>query len=110
MLNKKRNKGETRVHYQLIKYKKMGDYEILENISANVTLVQLMDSLGNVNHDISVFGSWIFESNYERALVLNRASLDMICALSVGEEQEAMFEKVYYAVRYIYIGAQLRKG
>ena len=29
MLNKKKNKGETRVHYQLIKYKKMGDYDIL---------------------------------------------------------------------------------
>ena len=53
MINNKRNKSEARVHYKLIKYKKMGDYEILENISANVTLVQLMDSLGNVNHDIS---------------------------------------------------------
>ena len=84
MLNRKRNKGETRLHYKLIKYKKMGEYKILENISANVTLFQLMDSLGNVNHAISVVGSWIFGSNYERALVLNKASLDMICAPSVG--------------------------
>ena len=75
MINNKRNKGEARVHYKLIKYKKMGDYEILEDISANVTLVQLMDSLGNVNHAISVVGSWIFDYNYERALVLNKASL-----------------------------------
>ena len=85
MLNSKRNKGEARVHYKLIKYKKMGDYKILEDISANVTLFQLMDSLGNVNRAISVVGSWIFDSNYERALVLNRASLDMICAPSFGE-------------------------
>ena len=56
MLNSKRNKGETRVHYQLIKYKMIGDYKILEDISENVTLVQLMDSLGNVNHAISVVG------------------------------------------------------
>ena len=70
---------------------KLGEYEILENISANVTLVQLMDSLGNVNHAISVVGSWIFDSNYERALVLNKASLDMIFAPSVGEEQAARF-------------------
>ena len=84
MLNRKRNKCEARVHYKLIKYKKMGDYKILEDISANVTLVQLMDSLGNVNHAISVVGSWIFDSNYERAPVLNKASLDMICAPSVG--------------------------
>ena len=85
MLNKKINKGEARVYYKLMKYKKMGEYKILEDISANVTLAQLMDSLGNVNHAISVVGSWIFDSNYERALVPNRASLDMICAPSVGE-------------------------
>ena len=48
MLNCKRNKVEARVHYKLIKYKKMGDYKILKDISENVTLVQLMDSLGNM--------------------------------------------------------------
>ena len=58
MLNNKINKGEARVHYKLLKYKKMVDYKILKDISANVTLVQLMDSLGNVNHAISVVGSW----------------------------------------------------
>ena len=110
MLSRKRNKGETRVHYKLMKYKKIGAYKILEDISANVSLVQLMNSLGNVNHAISVVGSWIFDSNNERALVLNRTSLDIICAPSVGEEQAAKFEKVYYAVRYIYIGAQLKIG
>ena len=73
MLNRKRNKGEARVHYKLIKYKKIGSYKILEDIIANVTLVQLMYSIGNVNHAISVVVSWIFDSNYERALVLNKA-------------------------------------
>ena len=71
----------------------MGDYKILEDISANVTLVQLMDLIGNVNHAISVVGNWISELNYERALILNGASLDMIFAPSVGEEQDAMYEK-----------------
>ena len=52
--NKIRNVGEARVKYNLIKYKKMHEYKILEDISENVTLVQLMDSLGNVNHTISV--------------------------------------------------------
>ena len=88
----------------------MGEYKILEYISANVTLVQLMDSLGNVNHATSVVGSWIFDSNYERALVLNKASLDMICAPYVGEDQAAKFEKVYYAVRYIFNEAKLKTG
>ena len=71
----------------------------MEDISANVTLVQLMDSLGNANHAISVVGNWIFDSKYEKALVLNRASLDMICAPSVGEEQDAIFETIFTAVR-----------
>ena len=82
----------------------------MKNISANVTLVKLMDSLGNVNHAISVVGSWIFDSNYERALLLNKESLDMICAPSIGEEQAARFEKVSYAVRFISKEAKLKKG
>ena len=66
MTNNKRNKGEVRVHYKLIKYKKKGEYNILEDISANFTLVQLTDSLGNVNCAISVVDNCIFDSNYER--------------------------------------------
>ena len=69
-----------------------------------------MDSLENVNHAISVVGSWIFDSNYERSLVLNKASLDMICAPSVGEKQIARFDKVYYAFRYILNEAKLKIG
>ena len=38
-----------------MKYKKMGEYKILEDIGENVTLVQLMDSLVNVNHAISIY-------------------------------------------------------
>ena len=68
-----------------------------------------MDSLGNVNHATSVVGYWIFESNYKKALVLNRASLDIICALSVGEEQAATFETVFTALRYICSADQLKK-
>ena len=83
--NQKRNKGEPKLNYNLMKYNKMREYKILEDISANVTLVQLMNSLGNVNHTISAVGNWIFDSNYEKALVLNRASLEIICTPSVGE-------------------------
>ena len=55
-----------------MKYKNKGSYDILSEISIYVTLVQLMDYLGNLNHAISVVGYWIFESNYKIALVLNR--------------------------------------
>ena len=88
----------------------MREYKILEDISENVTLVQLMYSLGNVNRAISVFGNWIFDSKYEKALVLNRASLDMICTPSIGEEQDAKFESVFTAVRYIYSRGKFKKG
>ena len=87
----------------------MREYKILEDISENVTLVQLMDSFGNVNHAISVVGNWIFDSNYEISLVFNKSSLDMICAPSVGEEQNAIFENVFNAVRYIVNEEKLKK-
>ena len=38
--NKKINKGEARVKYNLIKYNKMHEYNILEDISENFTVVQ----------------------------------------------------------------------
>ena len=69
-----------------------------------------MDSLGNVKNAISVVGNWIFDSNYENALVLNRASLEMICTPSFGEWQADKFESVFTAVRYICSAAQLNKG
>ena len=45
---------------------------IINNISENITLVQLMDSIGNVNHDISIVGHWIFDSNYEKELCMKK--------------------------------------
>ena len=42
----------------------MGSFDILTDLSEHVTLVQLMDSLGNANNSISVVGYWIFDSNY----------------------------------------------
>ena len=86
--------GGLRVYYSLRKYKKKGYYDIMIYISEHVILVQLLDSLGNLNRAISVVGYWIFESNYERALVLNIKYLDMICAPSVGEEEVDTFGTV----------------
>ena len=108
--NEKIIKGELKVNYSLMKYKQTGSYDIMRDISENVTLFQLIDLLVNVNHYISVVGYWIFDSKYEKALVLNRASLDMICALYFGEEQAAKFELVLTEVRYILSEAQLKKG
>ena len=70
--NKTKIEGKPRVYYSLRRNKKMGSYGILTYIREHVTLEQLMDSLGNMNHAISVVGYWIFDRNYDRALVLNR--------------------------------------
>ena len=107
--NENKIKGEPKVHYILRKYKKKGSYYILTYISESVTHVHLMNYLGNVNHDISVIGYWIFDSNCKRALVLNRESLDMICAPYVGEEQNPDFETVFNAVIYIFLVERLKK-
>ena len=87
----------------------MCSYDILTDISEHDTLFQLMDSLHNLNHAISVVGYWIFESNYKRALVLNRESLNMICALFVGEVNFAVFGTVCTAVKNICLYARLKK-
>ena len=81
----------------------------MNDISEHATLIQLMDYIGNENHDISVVGYWIFDSNYEKEIVLNRESLVIICAPSVGEEQVATFETVFDAAGYIHKIAQLNK-
>ena len=89
--NQKRVKGEQKLYYKLKMHRHRGYFNILNDISEHVNLVQLMDSLGNVNHAISVVGYWIFDSNYEQVLVLDRKTLDIICAPPVGEEQVAKF-------------------
>ena len=83
--NEKRFKGEQKLYYSMSTYTTRGFFDILTDISEHVTLVQLMYSLVNVNCAISVVGYWIFDSNYEKSLVLNRESLDIICAPYVGE-------------------------
>ena len=82
----------------------------MTEISEHVTLVQLMDYLVNMNHAIRVIGYWIFDSNYEKALVLNRESLDMICAPSIGVEQVTEFETVSTAVRCILSAAKSKNN
>ena len=54
------------MYYSLSKYKTIGSFDILTDISEHVTLVKLMGYLVNVNHDISVVGYWIFDSSYEK--------------------------------------------
>ena len=54
--NEKKLKFKPRVYYILRKYKKKGYCDILIDIIENSTQFQLIDSLVNVNHAISVVG------------------------------------------------------
>ena len=80
--------------------KENDDFDIQNDIGGDVTLVQLMDSLVNVNLDISVVGYWIFDFNSKKALCLTHELLAIICSTSIGEEIVATFQSVFYAVRY----------
>ena len=72
-MKKRRNiKGEQNLQHNLKIWKKNNDFDILNDISEDITLVQLMDSLVNVNHAISVVGHWIFDSNYKKSLCLTQ--------------------------------------
>ena len=72
MRGKLRHIIEQRIIYNMKKCKKKGAFDILNYISENFTLVQLMEKLVNVNRAISIVGCWIFDYNYEQALFLTR--------------------------------------
>ena len=66
MKDKLRHKGEQHLIYNLKKWVNKVAFDILNNISENVTLVELTDTIGNLNHSISIVSYWISDSNYEK--------------------------------------------
>ena len=100
MKNRRKIKGEKNLQVNLTMWKKNDDFDILNDISEDVTLVQLIYSLGNVNHAIGIVGYCIFDSNYKKALCLTQNKLDIIYSPSIGKEQVATFQSVFYSVRY----------
>ena len=60
-----------------------------------------MESLGNANHAVSVVGKWIFDSNYEEPLPLKIKSLNFIYSCYEKAKILTLFDKVFYAVRYV---------
>ena len=71
-------KVEQHLRYNMKIWNKKDDFDIINKISEYVTLVHLIDSLGNVNHAISILGYWIFDSNYDKELFLTNESLDLV--------------------------------
>ena len=100
MKNRRKIKGEQNLQYNLTIWKKNDAFGILNDIIEDVTLVQLMESLGNLNCSISIVGNWIFDSNYEKTLFFTQESSDIIFYPSIGEEIISMLQSVFYAVIY----------
>ena len=88
MTNRRKIKGEQNLRYNLTIWKKNDTFYILNDISEYFTLVQLMHSIGNMNHAISIVGHWIFDSNYKKHFFWQE-SLDIIFSPSIDEEKVA---------------------
>ena len=58
MSNRRKIKVHQNLRYNMTIWSENDAFDILSDISENVTLVQLMDSLGNVNHAIIIVGHW----------------------------------------------------
>ena len=60
-----------------------------------VTLLQFMDSIENINHAVSIFAKWIFDSNLKKVLPLMVKYLNLICSSSDGENIFTFFEECF---------------
>ena len=79
---------------------KKGEFDILNEISAHVTLIQLIYTGVNVNHAESIIVCYIYDSNYKRSLPLIKESLYIICY--PYKDKKVMYDEfkyVYYANR-----------
>ena len=64
MLDRERNKGENHISYYIKQWNIKGSFDILNDISEHVSLVKLMNRIGNVNHAVIIVVKLIFDSNY----------------------------------------------
>ena len=72
MKNRRKIKGEQYLRYNMKVWQKNDSFGILKKLIDYFTLLQLIDSPGNVNHAISIVGRCIFDSNYKKALCLTK--------------------------------------
>ena len=110
MKNRRKIKDEQNLQFNLTIWKKSFDFDILNYIIEDVTLVQLMDSLVNTNQAIGVVGYWISDSNDKKLLCLTQELLDIICSTSSVKEVVTTFQSVFYAVRHSWAPGNLKEG
>ena len=67
MKEEARKKGEKHIICKLEQWRKTDTFDILNNISEYVTLVQLMDSVVTVNHAVGVVVKCVSYSDYKKS-------------------------------------------
>ena len=65
MLNRAQNKVDQRLSYNIKQNNIKGNFDMINYISEHVTLVQLMDRIGNMNHSVIIAFNCMFDSNCE---------------------------------------------
>ena len=69
MTSKMHLKGEHHLRYHLKIWNKKGAFGIINDISENIYLVQVMDTLVNMNHAISIVSYWIFYNFSDKRII-----------------------------------------
>ena len=64
IIDRSRNKVNQCLRYEIKQWKIKDSFDIINDISDNLNLVQLVDILVNFNHEVSIVKKWIFDSNY----------------------------------------------
>ena len=95
MKDRRKIKGKCNLRYNLTIWKKNDAFYILNYISEDVTLVQLMESLGNLNRAISIVMNLISDSNYKKELFLTQESWDIILFTCIVEKPDVTFQPVF---------------
>ena len=72
MIYHERKKGATCLHYKTKKGNIKVNFEILNNNSEHITLVQLMHTVGNLNYAVGIGVNCIFDSIYDKVLPLGK--------------------------------------
>ena len=70
-MNNIRDKGKTRCKLSYKLFKEQDIYYSLLDISPLTKLIQLTYFLGGIQHCVTVFGKWIFDSNIPFSLPIN---------------------------------------
>ena len=74
-------------------------FDILQNHCNYPTVCLLLDTGHRTDHCITVCSKWIFDSNFESALPLTKASLNYIC--SGNDTDKIAFVGVLNAIRAV---------